>query len=641
MSHPGRNDPCPCGSGRKYKACHQRADERAEQMKDVLGPEAAARLRDRTAEVARRTPVWEADVAPLNGIFSETGEPGSLVMVGADGLILTCDVVGLRPVGAAARARVVLDGVMVAARGAGVLPERLHVRDEALAQALRPELERRGITPAAVPIPELDEALEASLDHAADGAPDAVASSAWTWGETEAAPAALAEFHAATADYHRAAPWRLVTDAQGLLLRFPGDDAPWAAAVMGASSIHYGLALYSEPADLESLYEHEGEPSTEWARTLHGFSLSLSYDAAADLSPAMRREVQRAGWEVAGPDAYPVLLGIGVPGRRITAELVTRMAMACRAVIAFLAEQDDFQVPWRDPGTGLVVEAIFNPEGEEDHAPWLPLERSHPIGPAGPAADPAFVLRPEAERERVAQIEDARFRRYVAWLNGQGLSKAAHGRDSRVAETWSSMLRRIRVPAQAATEHELRFFLYGWLVMEDTPPKPVARHLTRSLRRLFAWYAAAEGIEYPWAEVVLAELDGMVERSGEEDVRDVLEWANGSLVADLIWRAMIPHPEVPGTVLGWSSPFNDRVVGLRDDLHRLWLLWHDEVVRGGVTDPRSVREILLGRQREWENRPNAALDGRTPREVVLEEDAGEVETLSRLGLLNERMLRAT
>src|ERR1700733_2280989 len=24
MSHPGRNDPCPCGSGKKYKRCHSR-----------------------------------------------------------------------------------------------------------------------------------------------------------------------------------------------------------------------------------------------------------------------------------------------------------------------------------------------------------------------------------------------------------------------------------------------------------------------------------------------------------------------------------------------------------------------------------------------------------------------------------------
>ncbi|RKH40987.1 hypothetical protein D7Y23_33730, partial [Corallococcus sp. AB050B] len=27
-SKPGRNDPCPCGSGKKYKACHA-AEDRA------------------------------------------------------------------------------------------------------------------------------------------------------------------------------------------------------------------------------------------------------------------------------------------------------------------------------------------------------------------------------------------------------------------------------------------------------------------------------------------------------------------------------------------------------------------------------------------------------------------------------------
>jgi preprotein translocase subunit SecA len=26
----GRNDPCPCGSGKKYKKCHMQSDEGAE-----------------------------------------------------------------------------------------------------------------------------------------------------------------------------------------------------------------------------------------------------------------------------------------------------------------------------------------------------------------------------------------------------------------------------------------------------------------------------------------------------------------------------------------------------------------------------------------------------------------------------------
>lgn len=629
MSHPNRNDPCPCGSGRKYKACHMREDERAARMVETLGSDTASFVRERTGEVARATPVWQADVPPLHGVLSDNDEPTSLVLVSADGLILMTDVLARRPVGAAARARCVLDGVMAAARSAGVLPERVQVRDVALANALRPEMERRGIIPEAAPLPALDEVLDSALEHLSNG-PGGLVSTLWTWAETEATPAELAEFHAATAAYHRAAPWRLLSDADALRLRFPGDDEAWGASVMGGGSIHYGLALYSDFADLEDLLEHEAAPSVEWASTLRGISLSLSYDAAADLPRPMRREILHAGWEVDGMDACPSLLGIGIPGRRITADHLARVAQASRAVLAFVDTRPS-GLPWRDPGTGVTVEAVCDRTEGVSLPP--PLERSHPVGPAGPAADAAFVLRPDEEREAEVDAEEARYSRFEAWLAGQRLSKAARQRDARAAEQWSIMLQSVRVPAQAVTEHELRFFLYGWLVLEEPPPKSVARHLTRSLRRLFGWYAAAEGIEYPWAEAVLAELDGLVERAGADDVRHVLAAVTDSLYDDLSERALVPERDLPGTVLGWSTPFDERVMRLRDTLHRHWLLWHDEVVRGGVTDPASVRDILIGRQREWENRPHPALDGRTPREVVLEQDAKAMDTLSRYGLL--------
>ncbi|HEX6038401.1 SEC-C domain-containing protein [Longimicrobium sp.] len=626
MSAPHRNDPCPCGSGRKYKACHMRDDQAAARAMQAPGPRDIPSLRERMDEVARRTPLWQADVAPLMGVLPGSGEPGAITMVAADGLILATDVLSRRPVGVQARARAVMDVVMGAARSAGVLPERLHVRDAALARALRPEMERRGVATEAASLPELDEALDSALEHLADG-PAGLGSAPWTWAETEATPAQLAELHAAAAAFHRAAPWRRLSDAEGLLLRFAGDKAPWAASVMGAASIHHGLALYSDPADLENLYDRDEPPTSDWAAAIQGFTLSMSYGGAAELPGPLRREVVRAGWEMAAPDVHPTLLGVRVPGRRITAELVERMAQACRAVVAFTSG-DAHALPWRHPGTGVEVLAVFNPETEDERTPWRPLERSHPVGPAGPAADPAFVLRPDAAREAVNHTERARWYRFLEWLNTQSLSRAAHQREGRAAELWTEMLARMRVPAEAATEHELRFFLYGWLVMEQPPAKAVAKHLTRSLRRLFDWYAAEEGIEYPWATAVLEELDHLAAIARVDDVRVVLHALTDSLFEDLARRALVPETSVPGTVHGWSLPFDPRMVRLRDEMHRHWLLWHDEVVRGGITDPRSVRDVLVGRQREWENRPHPALDGGTPRQLVLEEDARAVARLS-------------
>jgi hypothetical protein len=38
---PGRNDPCPCGSGKKYKQCHLAQDEAAEREQRAKAADAA------------------------------------------------------------------------------------------------------------------------------------------------------------------------------------------------------------------------------------------------------------------------------------------------------------------------------------------------------------------------------------------------------------------------------------------------------------------------------------------------------------------------------------------------------------------------------------------------------------------------
>jgi hypothetical protein len=113
---PSRNDPCPCGSGKKYKACHMREDQVADRTEELLGNGILARARDRAGEAARRAPFWEADVAPLAVPFRDTDEPGALAVVLAGGLILVGEVLSARPVGVQARARAVLAAVMTGAR---------------------------------------------------------------------------------------------------------------------------------------------------------------------------------------------------------------------------------------------------------------------------------------------------------------------------------------------------------------------------------------------------------------------------------------------------------------------------------------------------------------------------------------------
>jgi hypothetical protein len=53
-THPGRNEPCPCGSGKKYKHCCLEKDEEAER----------ARLTEQAAEAQPAAPPPEHEPAP-------------------------------------------------------------------------------------------------------------------------------------------------------------------------------------------------------------------------------------------------------------------------------------------------------------------------------------------------------------------------------------------------------------------------------------------------------------------------------------------------------------------------------------------------------------------------------------------------
>jgi hypothetical protein len=611
-----RNDPCPCGSGKKYKACCMRADQDAGLTVLVLGPQAAARVERTAADAARGAPAWQADVAPLMGLFPETQAPGAVAVVTAAGFVLHVEVISTRPVGAEERARVVLNAVMSAARKAGELPERLHVRDAVLADALGPELQARGVTPVRAPLSELDEALDEALNHLAEDAAQGAAYQPWTWGETEASPVQLAEFHAATAAYHRAQPWKRLSDTDALLLTYPGEDDPWAASVMGWGGIHYGLALYSDPSDLDAMMRNDGDDRAgKFVAVMQGITLSLSYDSARELSRPMRREVALAGWELAGPSAYPTLLALNVPGRRLTPDLVRRTALAASAIAAF-TRLDAPAVPWTDPASGVEVDYMFcdDDDDDDDGLPWPRLEVSHLVGPAGPRADLQAAM--DADNKALALRETRRYAGFSSWLQGQKPSQAARDRLMRTAAMWTRFLAGYGVPAESVTEYDVRLFLYQYIGRFENPSKPVGRHLTRSLARIFDFHAEHEGIEYPWAGFVLDELDELL--AGADDPREVLREVGPHLAVDLLVRGLRPAAEVAGTVSGWSVVADNETGELREELQRRWLMWHDEVVRTGITDPGEVRDVLLGRQRQWENTPHARWAGQTPKQVLIE-----------------------
>jgi hypothetical protein len=95
--------------------------------------------------------------------------------------------------------------------------------------------------------------------------------------------------------------------------------------------------------------------------------LSLTFDRRADLPPRMRKEILAAGWEVAGPDAYPSLIAINTPGGGVIAAQGADLAAALRAVPAFVNEfRDELRnwmgerLEWRDPETGVKLTFPLN-----------------------------------------------------------------------------------------------------------------------------------------------------------------------------------------------------------------------------------------------------------------------------------------
>src|SRR3712207_3958839 len=98
MSTPNRNDPCPCGSGKKNKTCCRERDR----MLRLVGLEPGE---EPWNPAARAAEVWEADVVPVHIRFRESPSAHpAMVTVGAAGFIVHGDTLAARPVGPAARA---------------------------------------------------------------------------------------------------------------------------------------------------------------------------------------------------------------------------------------------------------------------------------------------------------------------------------------------------------------------------------------------------------------------------------------------------------------------------------------------------------------------------------------------------------
>ena len=297
---------------------------------------------------------WEAGWVPITATIE--AEPNArlvaILIVTGDGRVLRITPQVNPPADPAAMARVFAKEVEEALREED-RPAEVWVRDQATATALRRLPGMRGvIIEIRDQMPQFEEARERFSQHLSGPGASGLATSAPSWSGWGIEPALVAELFRAAAALYRAAPWRHYGDADPIALRWPSGLA-WAVAVMGASRIERGLLCFTDPRDVDT-FATGAVPSP---KDFRGQMVSISYSALDDLPPAMRKEIAENGWEVAAPEAYPMVMVINAPTAGLTPEMAERLREAIEVMARFAGTKTRRRVwSWKDRATGIVVE---------------------------------------------------------------------------------------------------------------------------------------------------------------------------------------------------------------------------------------------------------------------------------------------
>jgi hypothetical protein len=433
----------------------------------------------------------------------------------------------------------------------------------------------------------------------------------------------------AAAAFHRAAPWTISANETPVTVTRSGGD-PWAAVVLGAAGEVTGLALYHDIADLELMFARDvaTTPATAF-EGMHGTILSLLYNTRAELPRPMRTEIKGAGWEIAGPYAYPTLSVLNTPGGGIRRQDFEDLIAALESVPRFVAEYapvlagtpwESAGIEWTDPETGTTCSLAPAAEQYEDFPPPLPLI---PAGPEGPGATPLAEL-DDASAGRSVNRALTRFR---AWLRkpprGKPPSEATVRRHADAARLLVELCAYTSLkPVTAISEFELRSFVYDWYPRKVAGSMADARRVLVGLRKFFVFLEEHEGVLCPWAWPILGDVVTFEIRWGSFPGgffwdADVQAWQVPH-VRDLTGRILIPVSDSQGGI-EWGRTMGRAEYALNREAHRLWIVSRDEAIRGGATAPGDVLAHAMARQREWAHAPNASCNGLTPQAAIARE----------------------
>lgn len=280
--------------------------------------------------------------------------------------------------------------------------------------------------------------------------------------------------------------------------------------------------------------------------------------------------------------------------------------------------------------------------------PWPPPMHLTLGGPTGPKADPHLGLRRYVVRDALEigedpfglgspagddgdPIEDLMLRFY-GWLRRQPFSAGKQEGMVRRVDDFLGYLDDNMLGPEACTEFDLRMYLYDW-----TPRRPRRKLFRPSVEleaasRLFEYLEQREGLSYPWAASLLADDEGLHRRWESYPNLELyhprmIAWRR-ELYDDLNARGFIPDTGIAGGgewlqegIVPVDEQGEDELtlsllLELHDELSRRWLVWREEVIASGLTQPGPVRAVLVRRQREWETRPHPGLAGETPSQAI-------------------------
>lgn len=624
---PGRNDPCPCGSGKKYKHCCARDDAAASPMLHLLGHDTRSQVQALAAQAIRRSVPWEADVTPVPmRIESEPAARGAAIMLAAEGLVLYSELELHPPSDAEGVAALLVDAMDKVLARDGAAPSMVRVRHPDVAAQLGRMLRQRGVTDVAASpqLPMLDEFAAGLRRHMSGlSTPLPAVSNPEMWAAWDLPAQTVHDLFAAAAVFYVAGPWRLLANADILELVMP-NGSRWFACVLGAGGEEYALALYESLEDFLS-FIMAPDASNGFA-TQQSVVISLSFDARADLPKPMRREITSAGWPIAGPSAYPNVWTLNTIGGGLSEAHARDLVMALGVVARFASDLgrasneslDAMETPWTDEPSGTTVRFALTPE---EAFLWdVPFLLSSSLA-EGARAD-ASARSIGDENGEAHDAEDAALvARFVDHSGGAGANEKRVTSDRHNVELFVELMhgyQGVRLPA--VTELDLRVFLYDLLPRKTMCTKTMANAIRSSLRRFFAYLAAHEELRFPWANAILRDKLAFEERwdsfpGGHWWDAEVREWM-GELNEDLHARVMLPSLGLIG-LGGWGDTMGIEEARLHDTLQREWLIWRDAEIALGTRTADELRTRLTARQARWEESPQAELRGRSPSKAIM------------------------